>query len=133
MSSTTCMGFILGVATIVLSAVGGPRAYAQAADPNSAPNTYRAAEDWVQLPEGRKMGQPIGVEVDRDGKSLWVFDRCGGTLCTNSNLAPIMHFDASGKFLGAIGADMFVFPHGLGVDHDGNVYVTDARAKNGKG
>jgi DNA-binding beta-propeller fold protein YncE len=122
----TCM-FVLTVA----AATFGAPAFAQG--PNDAPNPYTLEDNWAKLPEGRKMGQPIGVEVDRDGKSVWVFDRCGGTLCTNSNVAPVMHFDPSGKFLTAIGANMFVFPHGLGVDRQGNVYVTDARAKNGKG
>ena len=28
---------------------------------------------------------------------------------------------------------MFVFPHGITVDHEGNVWVADADGKNGKG
>src|SRR5207249_8287639 len=31
------------------------------------------------------------------------------------------------------GAGMFIFPHGLFVDRDGNVWVTDGRGKGGKG
>ena len=101
----------------------GPRAHAQAADPNSAPNTYRAGENWAKLPAGRKMGSPIGVEIDRDGKSLWVFDRCGANDCAGSNVAPIMKFDPSGKLVTSFGAGMFAFPHGLAVDREGNVWV----------
>jgi DNA-binding beta-propeller fold protein YncE len=33
----------------------------------------------------------------------------------------------------SIGAGMFNFPHGLGIDPDGSIWATDARAKNGKG
>jgi DNA-binding beta-propeller fold protein YncE len=90
-------------------------------------------ENWAKLPDGRKMGAPIGVEVDRDGKSVWVFDRCGANDCSKSNVAPIMKFDATGKFVTSFGSGMFNFPHGLGVDHEGNVYSTDERGKNGKG
>ena len=44
-----------------------------------------------------------------------------------------MKFDPTGKLVTSFGAGMFNFPHGLGVDREGNVYVTDERAKNGKG
>jgi DNA-binding beta-propeller fold protein YncE len=44
-----------------------------------------------------------------------------------------MKFDPAGKFVTGFGGGMFNFPHGLGVDREGNVYVTDERAKNGKG
>ena len=85
--------FILSIATVAAIAIGGMRAYAQGADPNSAPNPYKFEESWAKLPDGRKMGAPIGVEVDRDGKSVWVFDRCGANNCGKSNLAPVMKFD----------------------------------------
>jgi len=54
-------------------AVGNLWVFAQSADPNSAPNPYKMEDNWAKLPDGRKMGAPIGVEVDRDGKSVWVF------------------------------------------------------------
>jgi DNA-binding beta-propeller fold protein YncE len=73
------------------------------------------------------MGSPIGVEIDRDGKSLWIFDRCGANTCAGSDVAPIMKFDPSGKFVTSFGVGMFDFPHGLAIDRDGNVYVTDGK------
>jgi sugar lactone lactonase YvrE len=127
MSYRSRVGLVFGIATIAMLVVGCTRADAQNADPNSAPNPYRAAQEWVQLPEGRKMGSPIGVEIDRDGKSLWVFDRCAANSCAGSNVAPIMKFDPSGKFVTSFGAGMFDFPHGLAVDRDGNVWVTDGK------
>jgi hypothetical protein len=121
----------LAAGTAALLAISG--VFAQSNDPNSAPNPYKMEDNWAKLPDGRKMGAPIGVEVDRDGRSLWVFDRCGANDCGKSNVAPIMKFDPAGKFVTGFGGGMFNFPHGLGVDREGNVYVTDERAKNGKG
>ena len=59
------------------------------ADPNAAPNSYQLDAGWLKMPEGRQMGQAISVDIDRDGKSVWVFDRCGGGDCANSMLNPI--------------------------------------------
>src|SRR5882672_969242 len=125
--------YTLAAAVIAAVAMTGARAQAQSPDPNAAPNPYRMEENWAKLPDGRKMGAPSGVEVDRDGKSVWLFDRCGANDCGKSNVAPIMRFDGSGKFVKGFGAGMFNFPHGLGVDREGNAYVSDERAKHGKG
>jgi DNA-binding beta-propeller fold protein YncE len=74
---------------------------------------------------GRNFGSTPGLALDKDGKSLWVFDRCGGNTCENSNIDPITKYDASGKVAITFGAKMFVRPHGVTVDNDGNVWVTD--------
>ena len=58
---------------------------------------------------------------------MWIFDRCGGNDCTNSKIAPIQKFDASGRLLVAFGSGMINYPHGLHVDADGNVWATDNR------
>ena len=103
------------------------------ADPNSAPNPYHPVEHWAKLPEGRGFGQVIGVKIDGDGRSVWAFERCGANSCAGSNVAPILEFDPSGKLVQSFGAGMIVFPHGLFIDKGGNVWVTDANGKNGKG
>src|SRR5258705_8685508 len=109
------MLFALGIASVVASGIYGPRVYAQA-DPNSAPNPYRTVENWAKLPEGRKWGQVISADIDRDGKSIWVVERCGGTSCANSDLAPLLKFDSSGNLVKSFGAGMIVRPHGLYID-----------------
>jgi DNA-binding beta-propeller fold protein YncE len=97
------------------------------------PNPYRVVDGWAKLPEGRTWGGTGAVDVDRNGH-VWVFERCGGTRCDDSKLDPILEFDQSGKLIKSFGAGMFVFPHGIGLDKDGNVYVTDADGnKEGKG
>jgi sugar lactone lactonase YvrE len=102
-------------------------------DINSAPNPYRTVENWAKLPEGRTWGQVISADIDRDGKSIWVVERCGGTSCANSSLSPVLKFDASGNLLKSFGAGMIVRPHGLFVDQRNNIWVTDGDAENGKG
>jgi streptogramin lyase len=42
-----------------------------------------------------------------------------------SPLDPILHYDASGKLIRSFGAGLLVGPHGIFVDRDGNVWVTD--------
>jgi sugar lactone lactonase YvrE len=125
---------MVGVAAGAAMTVSGNRGHAQGADPNAAPNPYKMQENWAQLTEGRKFGQAIKVQVDHsDGKSIWVFDRCASNDCSNSMIPPIQKFDASGKLVRAFGANMFNQPHGFYVDHEGNVWVADERAQNGKG
>src|SRR6202051_1954809 len=81
------MKFALGFAVIAAFAMSGDKSYAQGApDPNAAPNPYKLDEGWAKLPEGRKIGAVFGLSVDRDGKSLWAFDRCETTnFCADSN------------------------------------------------
>ena len=128
-----CIRLMLGTAILAAVAISSGRADAQTAEPNSAPNPFKATENWAQLPAGRTFGMAIGVDVDRDGKGVWVFDRCGSNTCEGSLIAPIQHFDASGKLLAAFGAGMFNFPHGFHVDRDGNVWASDGRGANGIG
>jgi sugar lactone lactonase YvrE len=102
------------------------------AKPNSQPNPYRTIEHWYQLPEGRTMGSTSGVAVDSKGH-IWVAERCGVNSCRDSQLAPVFEFDASGKMLRNWGAGMFVFPHGLTIDKDDNLWITDGQGVEGKG
>ena len=92
--------------------------------PNDLPNPYRMVRNWAQLPDARKWGSTSGVAISPEG-NIWTYDRCGGNSCTSSNLAPILEFEPSGKFLKGFGAGIFIYPHGIFVDKDGNVWLTD--------
>src|SRR4030065_93331 len=59
--------------------------------------------------------------------------RRGAHTCAGSDLAPSLAFDPSGALVRSFGAGMILWPHGLHVDPDGNVWVTDARGEGGKG
>jgi streptogramin lyase len=93
---------------------------------------YRTIENFFKIPDGRKIGSTVGITIDRDGTSVWVFERCGAQNCIGSGVEPVMKFDSSGKLVKSFGAGMFVRPHGIHVDRDGNVWVTDGEGPDGK-
>lgn len=96
------------------------------------PNPYRTIENYFQLAEGRWWTSTSAVDVDIDGKSIWVAERCAANSCAGSRLNPVLKFEDSGKLVKRFGEKMFIFPHGIHVDRDGNVWVTDAQGPDGK-
>ena len=102
------------------------------AQSNSLPNPCRSILDWGKLPQGRTWGQMAALDIDRDGNILAV-ERCGGTTCNGRPEAPVLAFGPSGDVVKSLGAGIFTFPHGIDIDDDGNVWVTDGRAEDGKG
>jgi sugar lactone lactonase YvrE len=133
MSHVNRVSLIVGVAIVTLTTISGDRVYAQDVDPNAAPNPYREDVGWAKTALGRPFGSTIGVDIDRDGKSVWVYDRCGGGTCQNSKIAPVMKFDPTGKLVAAFGSGLVNDPHGFYVDRDNNIWLTDFRGKDGKG
>jgi DNA-binding beta-propeller fold protein YncE len=125
-------GIVLGLG-IAVGMTATAHAQANPPPPIDLPNAYNAATTFGQLPPGRSWGGTTAVAVDSDGKSVWVFERCGAESCANSPLPPILHFDPTGKLLTSFGAGMFVFPHGIAVDRQDNVWVADGNGVNGKG
>ncbi len=83
------------------------------------------------IPEGRVWGATAGADIGPDGH-VWVYDRCGasfGPECDTNLVDPILKYDRNtGELLASIGAGVFVTPHGLHIDDDGNVWVTDNAA-----
>src|SRR5215472_12814680 len=102
----------------------------------TTPNPYyETSPNWGRLPDGRSWGTSAGIGVDRDGANIWALDRCGGSLCTDSKLDPVVELDPAGRVIRTFGSGMFVQPHGLYVDRDNNIWVTDsvANAQHTKG
>ena len=105
---------------------------------NDAPNNYNTIKDYFKLPDGRTWGSTSAVDIDKDGTSIWVAERCGphtpsGNSCLDrttgkmSDLPSVLKFDASGKLVKSFGAGLLIFPHGIHVDMDGIVWVTDGQ------
>jgi DNA-binding beta-propeller fold protein YncE len=80
------------------------------------------------------MGSPGGLHIDVDGVHLWAIIRCGSdgtprggqTYCNNSALDPVLRFDAEGNVTTSFGRRRFDWPHGLHIDREGNVWITEA-------
>ncbi len=140
MSMSGFARFGFAVAAVMSMAVLGGQAAEQSGTPanrqvkavNSGANPYKVIRDWAQFTtEKRAWGGSNGVAIDKDGKSVWAVDRCSpGTVpgCLGARANPVHLFDASGKEVRSFGGGMFVWPHGIHVDRDGNVYVADSRA-----
>jgi hypothetical protein len=99
---------------------------------NDLPQPYRTTRDWGELPAGMKWAAVTSIEAAADG-SIFVIHRCFANSCAGRPEPPILKYDATGKLLKAFGNGMFAFPHGSGLDPDGNLWVTDAGGRDGVG
>ena len=88
-----------------------------------APASYRRIEGWAPAPGGTTWGQVPGMAIDETGR-LFVFRR---------GEPPVVELDAEGRVLKAWGERSFVWPHGIRVDRDGYLWITDGRHREGKG
>ena len=109
------------------------RAQANMAPINSAPNPYTMVDGWAKMPEGRTWGSTSAVDIDRDGKSIWIAERCGTNNCVGSMLDPVLKFDSNGTLVAHFGAGMVLSPHAITVDKDNNIWVVDCACTLGGG
>ncbi len=123
-SPTAWISALVGIALFVL----GEQLFAQ-----SGPSPYRMVDNWAKLPDGRQMGAVGKVTIDPNGEHIWAVIRCDaaapgrfGNECVDSDLDPVLKFDLDGNVVESFGGGMFIWPHGIDVDADGNVWVTDA-------
>ena len=76
---------------------------------------FRPTADFLQLPDRWTLGPCSAVAVSRKGE-IYVFHR---------GPHPILCFNQDGKFLRSWGDDLIQIAHGLRIDRDDNVWVTD--------
>jgi sugar lactone lactonase YvrE len=88
-------------------------------------NPFRPDYTWGDLPDEREWGAVSAIYPAGDG-NLWVGDRCGQNSCVGSDVDPMLLMDPDGNVLRSFGAGQISWPHGMFVDADGNVWVTDA-------
>lgn len=78
--------------------------------------SYQQVAAWAQLPPGVKWGRMTAVDVDSKG-TVYVLQR--------SDPSKVMAFDSGGKLLRTWGEGRFPEAHGLRIDHDDNVWITE--------
>jgi DNA-binding beta-propeller fold protein YncE len=123
------------MSVIALTGVAGGLSAAKLPDvttpTNDAPNPYKTIEHWAKLPDGRKMGSTSAVDIDKDGTSVWVAERCGANSCLDratgeiKKMDVVFKFDTDGNVLKSFGSGMFIAPHGIYVDKEDNIWITD--------
>lgn len=88
-------------------------------EPQKAPEMdYAAVADPLPLPAGVTMGASASVAFDSKGH-LYVLNRGPQAL---------FEFDENGKYIRSFGEGLFRRTHGLRVDREGNIWVTDVGA-----
>ena len=98
--------------------------------PNPAP---RVMANWAELPASREWGSTAGIDIDPTDGHVWAYERCAsgsaggpGINCQSNPVDPIFKFNRNtGEVIANFGAGIFVTPHGIHADDDGNVWVTD--------
>lgn len=85
--------------------------------------------DWPTIPADAKFGQVSAADIDSHGH-IFVFHRAGRVWEEPFPAEPIADptvfmFGADGTLLAKWGAGEFIMPHGLSVDGDDNIWLTD--------
>ena len=124
MSNQGRVPFVFTVAVVAIAGLFSIGTQAQS--PLPKPNPYKLDPSWMmRLPAGMTPGETIGAEETPDGNII-VLTRCGGRQCVGSKQDPIIKIDKNGKYLKSWGGGAFVWPHGMFVDRQGNIWITDA-------
>jgi DNA-binding beta-propeller fold protein YncE len=84
---------------------------------------------WPTIPADAKFGEASAVDVDGDG-NVWVLHRAGRVWEEPFPKNPIAEntvfkFAPDGTLLAQWGSGQFIMPHGISVDPEGKVWITD--------
>jgi peptidylamidoglycolate lyase len=90
---------------------------------------YEEVKDWPSLPASVQLGETAGVAVDTNGH-VFIFHRPGRgfdlTATTKLTEPTVLEIDAdTGKLISSWGANMFLVPHGISIDGQNNIFLTD--------
>ena len=95
--------------------------------PNVAHPGYEVVPGWPALPAGMVVGEAVGVEVDSQNHVFFFHraDKSWGNSTVIDKDTVVTVDGATGQVLATWGKNLFLVPHGLTVDQDDNVWVTD--------
>jgi peptidylamidoglycolate lyase len=93
---------------------------------------YLLVKNWLQLPANFKLGNPTGISIDTN-QNIVIFCRAGREWSLFSSMPDkpiksktILIVDKdNGKLIESWGDNLFIMPHGLTVDNENNIWVTD--------
>ena len=97
---------------------------------NAKSTAYELVKDWPKIPTEFVLGNPTGLAIDSENNIL-IFHRASRSWQEpmpkdkiQENTILTIH-KRTGEILKSWGADLFIMPHGLEVDNENNVWVTD--------
>ena len=94
------------------------------------PDSYVLVENWPKLPKDFVMGNPTGLAMDSEN-NIVIFHRASRVWQEpmpkdeiKENTILTLH-KQTGEVLKSWGADLFIMPHGLEIDKENNIWITD--------
>ena len=91
---------------------------------------YELIENWVKIPDDYILGNPTGVALT-SSQNLFVFHRGSRSWQVPMPKEKIMEDTfieidkVTGKIIKSWGSNLFIMPHGLEIDKEDNIWVTD--------
>lgn len=93
---------------------------------------YELVKNWLNLPKGLELGNPTGIGIDTN-QNIVIFHRADRewSLFRSMPDKPILNKTIlivdkdNGKLIESWGDNLFIMPHGLKVDKENNIWVTD--------
>lgn len=140
LTSYRCNFLIRLTTTVILAAstalfAGHGNAQGNPISGEGMPNpTPTVVPNWGELPAGREWGSTAGIDIDPTDGHIWAYERCGASSfgggvpvnCDTNPVDPIFKFNRhTGEIMANFGGGLMQTPHGIHVDADGNVWVTD--------
>jgi hypothetical protein len=113
--SVTPVVVVIAAATLV---VGAEALWAQATG-EDMPNPYQTTDGYLRMPVGRSWGPVSAVDIDPDGLSVWVAERCGSDSmnprfaprsCGDNDVPPVLKFNPDGIMVKSFGKGLFAMP-----------------------
>ncbi len=118
-----CWGAVAAAAVLALAACDA------ALPPREEVAKLAVDTGWPTIPPGAKFGEVSAVDVDLQG-NVWVLHRAGREWIEPFPTTPIAEntvfkFAPDGTLIAQWGAGQFIMPHGLSIDPEGKVWITD--------